>query len=112
MATYAIVENKLVKNVVLADDAFPLTLMFPKAQVIEQTKATGYASVGGDFIGGKFRPQSPFKSWRWDSELESWVAPVAMPADIPDSTFSMWSEADRAWQILPFEVAPQKASKE
>lgn len=43
------------------------------------------------------RPDSPFASWVWDSDLIAWVAPVAVPQDGENYK---WDEPSQSW-VLP-----------
>ena len=50
---------------------------------------------------GEFRPLSPFKSWLWDAETATWVAPEPRP----DGDF-IWDEESLSWIERPVAIEP------
>lgn len=104
MATYAIVRDAKVENVVIAEEVDILGLFFPGAdEIIEVTTETGDAFMGGSVIAGRFQPLTPFPSWLWDAESWSWIAPVPYPDGGNGYT---WDEDAQAWIEMP---APEPA---
>jgi hypothetical protein len=45
------------------------------------------------------KPESPFKSWKYDEDLGYWVAPTAIP-DV--SLPYKWSETKKEWELMEF----------
>jgi hypothetical protein len=45
------------------------------------------------------KPESPFKSWKYDEELERWVAPTPIPdVSLPYT----WDETKKEWKLMEF----------
>jgi hypothetical protein len=94
MTIFAIVENDSVTNSVICESLTILQLLLPEANLIEETELTGFAWIGAEVIGGKFKPPQPFDSWSFDSESFVWVAPTPMP---DDGKPYYWNESELVW---------------
>ncbi len=94
MSVYAVLENGLVGNIVVADDENFFAIAYPKSTVIEITEETGVANIGVEFLDGKFVPIKPWNSWVFNSETWLWEAPEAYPTD---EGIYLWDEASLSW---------------
>ena len=54
MKKFAVIEQDLVKDLFVADEARVLELMFPEALVVEETEETGIVFIGGTYKDGVF----------------------------------------------------------
>lgn len=54
MKQFAVIEQGIVKNLFVADEARVLELMFPGALVVEETEETGIVFIGGTYKDGVF----------------------------------------------------------
>lgn len=61
MKQFAVIEQGIVKNLFVADQARVLELMFPGALVVEETEETGIVYIGGTYENGKFIEPQPDK---------------------------------------------------
>lgn len=100
METYAIIENDIVKNIVIADDENFFAIAYPSSIVIKITELTGQANIGVEFISGKFMPVKPWDSWVFNQESWAWAAPNSYPSDGLDY---IWDEAKTKWALVSFE---------
>jgi hypothetical protein len=110
MTIFAIVKNKKVTNNVICESLELLQLLLPTDTLIEETELTGFAWIGSDVIGAKFKPPQPFDSWSFDSKAFIWKAPTAMPKD---GKPYYWNESELAWvEIVPVETTEPEATPE
>ena len=86
---YALVENGIVINTIVADANF---ISQQSGQWIEYTELRP-AYVGGQFIDGVLIAPKPFPSWNLDSNY-NWQAPVAKP----EGNF-VWNEETQSWVV-------------
>lgn len=107
MAIYSVIENGIVKNRIIADDAQVIGLLIPDAElVVEETEATGVAFIGGEYrkTKNKFVPFQVYPSWIWNEKKFAWVAPTAEP--IEGGPF-YWDEETLSWiavsTVIPIE---------
>ena len=97
---YAVFSGDKVANIVVAEDGSSsevLMLMLGASAVVLVDDQTGPAFIGGDAVGGRFRPPPPYSSWEeWDEEAWAWQPPT--PAS---SVFHFWDEDSRSWVLGP-----------
>jgi hypothetical protein len=100
MANFAVIENGVVTNTIIADS---------KAIAEEITGATCVAYTtepaepGGTYVNKKFIKRQPFPSWVRDGESD-WKAPVDAPAfDEENPKYYTWDEATTSWVETPTE---------
>lgn len=96
---FAIIENDLVINVIVAESASVAEALFPNATVVEETAETGSAVVNGtwDASAGKLIPRQPYPSWVLNGSTNTWEAPVPMPVD--DKGYD-WDEDSVSWKVI------------
>jgi len=95
MSNYAVMQDDVVVNVVLADEDSEgvLSLLIPDADdFIIVTDETGQAYVGGDMLDGRFRPPAPYASWEWADD--AWTPPIPYPQD---GAAYVWDEEQGDW---------------
>ena len=107
MAHFAKIENGVVTNVVVVDNAHEATgEAFLNGLGLDgtwvQTSYNGnirgkFAALGDTYNSKKdrFEPVKPYASWKWDEAKYTWVAPIDMPTD-GDYT---WDEATTSWIV-------------
>jgi len=91
MLTYAVIDNQIVINVVVADAEWA------NAQtdtVVEYTEANP-AYIGGDYVDGFFYQPKPFASWTRSNG--TWIAPVIMPTSVERNKAWIWNETTVSW---------------
>lgn len=88
---YALVENGIVINTIVADANFISTLT---GQWIEYNDSRP-AYIGTELVDGVLVAPQPFSSWSLNDDY-IWVAPVAKP----DGDY-VWSEESLSW-VTPF----------
>lgn len=87
--TYALVENNVVVNTIVADTAF---ILRQPGTWIEMGKSEGEkASPGFIRVQGKFVTPKPFEDWTLDSGLK-WKAPKERPSED-----HQWDENIKDW---------------
>lgn len=99
MSLYAKIENELVSNVIICDDA---NISTQNGLHIKITELTGQAVVGGSYdnTANKFIAPKPFDSWTLDEDF-NWVSPAgASPAGM-----HLWDEENQEWVAV---VVPQE----
>jgi hypothetical protein len=101
MKNYAVIENDIVINIVVADEEWANA---QTATLVEYTEENS-AWMGGDYVGGFFYPPKPFASWTRNNG--SWVAPVEKPTDITEGDGSatgdfayIWNEPSLSWNRI------------
>jgi hypothetical protein len=100
--TFAIIENDIVVNSIVAEHAVIAQGLLPGVDLVEVTSRTGHAYIGGPFVDGIFFPPKPFESWVMDPLNKIWKAPIDEPAFTPGSYHS-WNEENQQWDI---EIVP------
>jgi hypothetical protein len=96
---YALIKNKIVKNIVVFDD--------PSQELLDQFKqdldlddiviADQYATIDGSYADSVFIPAAPYPSWVWDKENKVFNPPIPMPLDNKPYT---WDEKTQQWVLL------------
>jgi hypothetical protein len=102
MATYAVIENGTVINVIVADSK-EIAEQVTEKTCLEYTEEAplGIGWYWLDAAGGYVSP-SPFTSWTFDVATKAWVAPVEMP--IEEGKFFTWNEETLSWDPHVIEV--------
>lgn len=124
MAHYALVQNGIVTEVIVADEAFISTGALgdpanwiqtsyntrggvhyvpnsnPPEPSQDQSKAINknYAGIGYSWDGIGFAAPQPYPSWTLNPETYLWEAPVPYPQDGKVYT---WDEATQSWVEVP-----------
>ena len=105
MAHFAKIENGLVMNVVIVDNAHEangeaylnnLGLEGTWIQASYNNTAQGKLASPGDVYVAKknrFEPPKPYASWKWDEIQYCWVAPIVRPEDAAYG----WDEETKSW---------------
>jgi len=95
MKTFAVLENNLVTNKIIADSK-ELAETLTGFSCVELQSSLD-CSIGASYANNKFIEPSPYPSWTYNEELEEWVAPVPMPED---ENLYIWSEENLAWEAV------------
>jgi len=95
MATYAVIENGTVTNVIVADSK-EIAEQVTEKTCLEYTEEAplGIGWYWLDAAGGYVSP-SPFTSWTYSVELNTWVPPIEMP--IEEGKYFTWNEETLSW---------------
>ncbi len=81
---FAVMVNGIVEHRVVSDYEQSVAVMFPDAEIIEETEATGPASPGVAFdsASGRFYPPScVFESWAFNPETWAYEPPHSVPSE-------------------------------
>ena len=100
MADFAVVQNGIVTNIVVADSIEIVGLVLPDVElVIEVTAATGVPFIGMGYrkTKNRFVPWKPAHSWSFNEKKFVWEPPVPYPSD---GNIYDWDEASRSWVKL------------
>jgi hypothetical protein len=95
MADYAIVQDGMVVNVIVAESE-QIAVEVTGMDVIESVN--GVPGVAWVLHDDGWRPPSPFPSWVWNGE--SWLPPVPYPTGDPYVAHT-WNEETLAWVEVP-----------
>lgn len=95
MANFAIIENNIVTNVVVADSLEDAQSANPD-KILFDADSLGIA-VGSFKENNIWYPAKPFNSWIWNEEDLRWIAPVSPPED--DKAY-YWNEDIVNWSEL------------
>jgi hypothetical protein len=95
MKIFAVIENNLVTNKIIAESK-ELAETLTGFSCVELQSSLD-CNIGYSYANNKFIEPSPYPSWIYNEELEEWVAPVAMPTD---EVLYAWSEANLAWEAV------------
>ena len=92
MSTFAVVENTVVINIVVADASLADTW-------VEVTEATKNPIIGGnyDVEHNVFIPKQPYPSWTFNYTEYKWEAPIPYPD--PAVKYA-WNESTLTWDKL------------
>lgn len=94
MANFAVIEDGVVVNVILADSKSIAEEITGKTCVAYTTEP---AEPGGTYINKKFIKRKPYPSWVSDGD-DGWVAPIDKPAFDPENPkFYTWDESSTGW---------------
>ena len=97
MKSYAVIENGTVINVILSDSkeiAEEITQKLCIEYTEESPLAIGYCWL--DSIQ-KYVIPSPFPSWTYSIDYNTWVPPITMP--IESGKIFTWNEELAAWDV-------------
>jgi hypothetical protein len=94
MPNFAIVENGIVTNTILADSKAIAEEVTGKTCVAYTTEP---AEIGGTYVNKKFIKRKPYPSWVSDGDVD-WKAPVDYPTVDPENPkHYIWDEATTSW---------------
>ena len=94
MKTFAIIENGIVLNTIVAESK-AIADEITASNCVEYT--TQPAETGGTYVNGKFIRVQPFPSWISDGD-SSWKAPVDKPVfDEKNPKYYTWDESTTSW---------------
>jgi hypothetical protein len=94
MANFAVIENGVVTNTILADSKAIAEEVTGKT-CVEFT--TDSVVIGGTYVDGKFIIPKPYPSWISNGDA-GWKAPVDYPITAKgDSTRYVWDESKINW---------------
>lgn len=106
MAHFAKIENGVVTNVVVVDNAHEangqeyLNSLGLEGTWVQTSYSASFgkkfAAIGDTFVvsTGQFKPAKPFASWKWDADNWTWVAPKSRPMD---EKLYIWDEELKDW---------------
>lgn len=94
MTIYAKIEDGVVSNIIIAEQAYVNTLA---EQYVKVTDNTNSVAIGYEYDSdkNKFKSPQPFESWTLNEETLLWEAPIAKP-----NGATLWNELDQSW-IIP-----------
>ena len=104
--TFAIIEDGIVVNAIVAEAMVIAQALLPDAQLLEVTEDTGSAFIGGTVVDGKFVAPKPFESWTLDPDTKVWVAPTPMPEVEPGFVYR-WNEQELEWDSEQVQFATE-----
>ena len=112
MSNYAVLENNVVVNIIIAEDNWIATQS--NSNIYKKYNETDNCEIGGDFHNGHFYFIQPHASWTrlvgewvppipmpeegkfdWHEETQSWVVPAPPPPD--DEELYEWNNSTRTW---------------
>ena len=96
---YAIIENKTVVNVIIAEPDVVDTL-FDNA--VLETETTNSAWIGARYNGAKFEPVKIYESWTWNEEAFEYEPPTPKP----EGDY-YWNESELKWLPIPTPIDPE-----
>lgn len=100
MATFAVIENGIVLNTIVADSK-AIAEEVTGATCVEFT--TEPAEPGGTYSNKKFIRRKPYPSWVTDGDA-GWKAPVDAPEfDSEHPKYYTWDEETTSWVETPTE---------
>lgn len=96
MSTYAVVENGIVTNVIVAD-SLEIAQEATQKTCVEQTEETPLV-IGCYWLeaANAYIFPSPFASWTYDIASKSWNPPTEMP--IEEGKYFTWNEEVLNWE--------------
>jgi hypothetical protein len=101
MATFAIIENGTVINVIVADSK-------EIAEQVTEKECFEYTEDNPIVVGASWDPNyekyinpSPFPSWIYNGV--EWEAPVRLPEE--DGKLFFWNEDTLSWRSVPLEIS-------
>ena len=110
MAHYALIEDGVVTNVIVAEQDFIDTQSGTWVQTSYNTRAgvhilqgtplrKNYAGIGYVYDADRdaFYAPSPYPSWVLDEDTCTWEAPIAYPSDASEEKLYTWDESTLSW---------------
>lgn len=94
MAYFAVIENNVVENVIVAD-SLEIAQSVTGKLCIEYTMENP-TGIGWTWDGERFIKPRPYPSWILGEDFE-WNAPVPRPVD--DNSYE-WNEEDQSWVVV------------
>ena len=91
MFNFAVIENELVINTIVADSKETAEQITGKTCVKFTTEP---AETGGTYVDGKFRRIKQYPSWIYDGK-NGWIPPVEYPLE-EEKNF-IWNEETISW---------------
>ena len=92
MPKFAISDGSKIINIIVAESEE----IAQKVSGMEVVEVTNGPEIGWTLEDDGWRPQSPYASWLWDSEVRQWVPPIAKPVK-PGFSY-IWDEEGLSWQ--------------
>lgn len=80
MKTFAIIENEIVVNVIVAESFKIAKDLFGDKVIIEITEER-LGGIGATWDGKKFKPAKPEGDWVYNDNLNTWLPGVEAPVD-------------------------------
>lgn len=77
---WAVIDNEVIANTIVADDTFADLIRPEHDDVIEITDLDPRPGVGWTVHPDGYRPPQPGQSWVWDADAQEWID-VAPPAE-------------------------------
>jgi hypothetical protein len=102
MATYAVIENGTVTNVIVADSQ-EIAEQVTEKTCIEYTEEAPLG-IGWYWLeaANAYIVPAPFASWTYDVATKAWNAPVEMPVE--EGKYFTWNEETLSWDSHVIEV--------
>ena len=100
MARFAKIENRIVVDVILADQDFINNKPNPE-QWVEKTLATAGIGWNYDISSSTFYPPQPFPSWTLNTDTYTWESPIAYPTDGKNY---IWNEDNQIWEEIELPI--------
>lgn len=102
MATYAVIENGTVINVIVADSQ-EIAEQVTEKTCVEYTEEAPLG-IGWYWLeaANAYIVPSPFPSWIYNVTDKAWVAPVEMP--IEEGKYFTWNEETLSWDSHVIEI--------
>lgn len=100
MLRFAVIENNLVKNIVLFEKTTDCPFTNNYIQITDSTHDAGIG-FSYDSANNVFIPQKPqvYPSWIFNYNTFEWESPIAKPSDYLQNPYA-WDEANTKWTLL------------
>lgn len=103
MKKYAVIENGIIANIIMAEEGVDLKLLLPEAElIVEVTQNDEPVDVGLRYKKKKFETRQPYKSWIWDEATFTWNSPIPYPEDGKNY---FWNDLVDDWQEVTVDLA-------
>lgn len=95
MATYAVIENGTVNNVIVADSQ-EIAEQVTQKTCVEYTEESPLG-IGWYWLeaAGAYIPPAPYESWTYDVTTSSWIPPIPMPVE--EGKIFTWNQESGSW---------------
>lgn len=96
MKRFAIVQNNIIVDAIIAENAEIAASIFPNNEIVE-IDIERPIGIGYERIDGKWKRPKPADSWIFNDEVFDWEAPIPYPEDGKDY---VWNEEGLSWMEL------------
>ena len=96
MANFAVIENNILTNLIIAD-TLEIAESLTGNKCVEYNEENDYVLIGSKYDGTNFIPECPFKGWSWNTTSKKFEPPRPIPNE---TDLYVWDNATEDWKLI------------